>query len=112
MKKALEDITQGRRKLREAVRYYSIPESSIRAWKIGKVSSKKSGTPTVLTPEEETALVAWYETCQKVAHCVSLTLLKCKVQQICNGRPTPFRNGIPGKHWWRFFCKRHPKIRL
>ena len=98
MQLALEDILVGRKKLREAARYYCIPKSSIRAWKSGKVSSRKSGPPTVLTTEEENALVEWCEERQRVAHCVSLTLLRCKVQQICEGRSTPFTNGIPGKH--------------
>ena len=112
MQLALEDILVGRKKLREAARYYCIPESSIRAWKSGKVSSRKSGPSIVLTAEEENALVEWCEERQRVAHCVSLTLLRCKVQQICEGRSTPFTNGIPGKHWWKYFCKRHPKLVL
>lgn len=97
MLKALEDIALGRRKLREASRYYCIPESSFRAWRTGKASLKKTGAPTVLNAEEQRALVAWSEERQRVARCVSLTLLRCKVKQICQDRQTPFTDGILGE---------------
>ena len=68
----------------------AIPESSIRAWMSGKVKSKKLSPPTVLSVDEEAAVVQWCEERQNVAHCVSIHLLKGIVEQICKGKSTPF----------------------
>ena len=112
MRFALADIECGKKKIREAARFYFIPESSIRAWLYGKVKSKKSGPDTILTKEEEKCLVEWCETRQRVAHCVSLTLLKGKVKLICEDRITPFHEGIPRRSWWYWFQQRHPHLVL
>jgi hypothetical protein len=39
-------------------------------------------------------------------------MLKSKVQQICSGRPTPFKGGMHGTKWWGFFKIRHPHLML
>jgi hypothetical protein len=103
MSLALDSIKSGQMNGREASRFYSIPESNIRSWKSKKVKSKKRGPPTTLRHDEEM---------QEVAHCITLQMLKSKVQQICSGRPTPFKGGMPGAKWWGFFKRRHPHLVL
>ena len=49
---------------------------------------------------------------QDVAHCVTLQMLKSKVEQVCRGRPTPFKGGLPGDKWWRYFKNKHPHLVL
>lgn len=112
MKMALESIESGKMSGHEASRYYSIPESTIRSWKTKKVKSKKLGPPTALSSDEEIALVDWCLNMQEVAHCITLQMLKSKVKQICEGRRTPFKVGLPGDKWWKYFQDRHPQLVL
>ena len=70
---------------------FSIPESTIWSWKTKKVTSKRLGAPTALSPEEETALVNWYLKMQDVACCMSLKMLKTKVKKLCANHVTRFR---------------------
>ena len=49
---------------------------------------------------------------QDVAHCVTLQMPKSKVEQVCRGRPTPFKGGLRGDKWWRYFKNRHPHLVL
>ena len=50
------------------------------------MKSKKSGLDTIFTKKEEQLLIKWCENRQKIAYCVSLTILKGKVKQICSDR--------------------------
>ena len=43
---------------------------------------------------------------------LSPTALKMKVYEITMSRCTPFKNGIPGRGWMRWWMKRHPQLIL
>lgn len=64
----------------EASRFYDIPDSTIRSWKSKNVTSKKRSPPTTLKLEEKIALIKWCEGMHDVAHCVTLQMLKSKVE--------------------------------
>ena len=112
MELALEKIWFGEITQWRATTHFSIPESTIWSWKAKKVTSKRLGAPTALSPEEETALVNWCLKLQDVACCISLLMLKTKVKQLCANCVTRFRSGMPGKKCWKYFSKRHPELVL
>lgn len=41
-----------------------------------------------------------------------MATLRMKVAEICQGRDTPFTEGIPGRGWLRWWRKRHPELSL
>lgn len=49
---------------------------------------------------------------QAIGHPMSLTQLRIKVAEMTQERSTPFRNGIPGQGWLRWFKLRHPELSL
>nr|XP_033334385.1 uncharacterized protein LOC117225161 [Megalopta genalis] len=93
-------------------RLYNVPQSTIRAHVQGKHSNKKPGPNTVLSEEEEDRLVKWIFHCgdqgfpitkEHLLQSVQLLLVELK-------RQNPFTNGVPGRHWYEGFLRRHNKI--
>jgi hypothetical protein len=46
------------------------------------------------------------------AHPLNMTQLIMKAAQLTQHRETPFRDGIPGRGWLKWFRKRHPELVL
>ena len=91
---------------------FNIPRSSLRAHLTGTVLSRKRGAAPVLTPNEEQQLVDYVIGMQDLGFPVTILQLKLKVALITQSRYTPFRNGIPGPGWLRWFRRRHPELSL
>lgn len=91
---------------------FHIPVTSLRDHLYGLTRSRKRGGPTVLTVEEETQVADWVKRMQQCGYPITLTSLRLKVGEICEGRPTPFRNGMPGQGWLKWWRKRNPDIVL
>ncbi|KAG0597716.1 hypothetical protein M758_12G015900 [Ceratodon purpureus] len=112
MKEAIKEVKKGTASIGKIGEKYGIPESSIRDWLTGKTSSKKKGPRTVLSKEEEDSMVDWCMDMQRNGHSITFYMLRRKVAEICQGRETPFRNGVPGKSWMDWFRKRHPTVMI
>nr|PNR49337.1 hypothetical protein PHYPA_011233 [Physcomitrium patens] len=112
MKEAIKEVKKGTASIGKIGEKYGIPESSIRDWLTGKTSSKKKGPRTVLTKEEEDSMVDWCLDMQRNGHAITFYMLRRKVADVCQGRETPFRNGVPGKSWMDWFRKRHPTVMI
>lgn len=110
MKEAIKEVKKGNDSIRKIGDRYKIPPSSIRDWMSGKTSSKKKGPRTVLSKEEEDAIVEWCLTNQQMSRGITFYMLRKKVADVCQGRETPFKDGVPGKRWLEWFRKRHPRV--
>ena len=98
--------------MRKAATTFKIPYSSFREWCHGIRRTKKKGPPTVLSLEEEDELVKYLiQMCDR-GYGLSPTALRMKVYEITQSRWTPFRNGIPGNGWMRWWKRRHPDLTL
>lgn len=73
---------------------------------------KTTGPPTILTAQEESDLVKWMLHLSKRGFPVTKTQLLANVVQVMKAvsRPTPFKDGVPGRHWYEAFLRRHPEL--
>ena len=91
----------------EVSQAFNIPRTSLKDQYEGKIKGRKMGPKATLTIEEEEKLVQYMEEMVKLAHPLSPNDLKLKVAEICQSRETPFKDGIPGRSWLKWFKKRH-----
>lgn len=110
--KALKEIQSGN-KIRETCRKYNIPHSTmINKIKMKYPMQRKMGPPTILTPDEERFLSQWIIAMAKKGIPINKEQLIETVTNIIktDNRPTPFKDGIPGRKWFDNFMKRNPDI--
>ena len=98
--------------LATAAKDFGIPATSLRDHFYGRTLKRKKGRQGVLTVEEEIALVRWMMEMQDHTHPISVLELRRKVAEMTQKRWTPFKDGIPGRGWLRWFCNRHPELTL
>lgn len=98
--------------MKKAAEENIIPYSSFRDHCYGKTRSRKRGVHGVLTPEEEQEIVDYLVKMCDMGCGLSPSALKMKVYEITKHRLTPFRDGIPGRGWMRWFRFRHPELTL
>jgi hypothetical protein len=91
---------------------YDIPRSTLRGHVMGLTLSRKRGRKPVLSVGEEEKVVKYIMGRARYGHPISITELKIKVAEATQLRQTPFKEGIPGAGWLRWFWKRHPEISL
>lgn len=108
---AVEEVIAGKN-IAEVSRKYNVPESTVRAKKLGKYADKRPGPATVLTEQEETELVEWIFYCCQRGFPVTKHQLIESVKLLCDNdkRKTPFVNNRPGRSWFEGFLKRHPRM--
>ena len=99
-------------KIRAVARNFDIPASTLADHVNGRILQRKKGPPTVLTQSEETALEQYILKMQEYAYPLSMDQLRLKVAEMVQERVTPFRDGIPGNGWIKWFRKRHPNLTL
>ena len=99
-------------KIAAAARDAGIPQSSLRDHLYGRTLKRKKGRQGVLHDQEESALVKWILEMQEHAHPISIFELMWKVAEITQERWTPFKDGIPGRGWLKWFRNRHPELTL
>ena len=66
----------------------------------------------MLTYSEETALEAYILKMQEYAYLLNMDQLRLKVAEMVQNRVTPFRDGIPGNGWIKWFKRRHSNLTL
>lgn len=113
MDTALKLIKNDGVSVRSVSKMFNIPRSTLQ----DKLLSRYKGTgnygaPTVLSLEEEEKIVDWIVYLGELGFPVTkVQLIETVTKLISNlSRPNPFQDGIPGRHWYAGFLKRHPKI--
>lgn len=96
-----------------ASKVYNIPNQTLHD-KINKKYKKQesAGAPTVLSSTEEGLLVKWVLHMAEIGFPVTKDQLLHSVAKLLIGlnRPNPFKDGVPGRHWYEAFLKRNPII--
>ncbi|MCO5614372.1 hypothetical protein L7F22_068651, partial [Adiantum nelumboides] len=95
MAKALEAHDAGL-SLHKCSTIFGISRGAIANWEEGRTQSKQKGPPTVLTLEEEEALVQWVYLKSESGHGASVMDVKLKVAEICQERYTILINDETG----------------
>ena len=108
----IDDINFNGHSIRASTKKHGIDASNIHYWINGLTKTKRRGSVTVMTEEEEAEVVEWCKEMAQLGHGLEIIQLKSTVAQICQGRPNPFKDGFPGKSWWSGFKKRHPDLVL
>ena len=108
---AIEGLDQGW-KMSEVCEKYKIPRSSLRDHVVGRSRGRKMGPKTILTKDEEEKLCEYINVMVDWGHPMTPNQLKSKVAEITQNRVTPFKNGIPGESWLKWFRRRHPNLVL
>jgi hypothetical protein len=111
LKASISAVERGGR-LKTVARYFDIPPTSLSDHLHGRILGRKRDLPTVLQPEEENALTTYMAKIQEYGHLLSMQQLRLRVAAITQERVTPFRGGLPGDSWVRWFKKRHPHLIL
>lgn len=111
LKRALEAVDEGQT-MKKAAEENNIPYSSFRDHCLGKTRSRCRGVKGVLTLEEEDEIVQYLIRMCDLGFGITPSALKMKVFEITQHRWTPFRDGIPGDGWMRWFRRRHPELTL
>ena len=108
---AIEAVERGGR-IRTIARHYGIPASSLRDHLYGRTVCRKRGRQGVLTNKEEEELENYLLEMQNLGYPLTIAQLQLKVAEITQTRVTPFRDGIPGAGWLRWWGRRHPNLVL
>jgi hypothetical protein len=98
--------------MKKAAKENCIPYSSFRDWYYGKIRSWKRGVKAILSPDEEAQIVEFLIKMCDRGFGLSPSALKMKVYEITKYKWTPFKDGILGKGWMRWFKQRHPEFTL
>ncbi|KAH9292343.1 hypothetical protein KI387_042469 [Taxus chinensis] len=112
MKAAMRDVEENGMSTRKAASKWGIPATNVTDWLYGKRTTKRLGPPTVLTENEEQEIVTWCKDMAELGHGLEVIHLKAYVAHICQSRPNPFNDGLPGKSWWYGFRRRHPDLTI
>ena len=99
-------------KVRAVARNFDIPASTLADHVNGRILHRKKGPPTVFTQSEEKALEEYILKMQEYGYPLSIDQLRLKVAEIIQDRVTPFRDGILGYGWIKWFKKRHLNLAL
>ena len=91
---------------------YKIPRSSIRDHVIGRIIGRKMGPKTVLSTNEEQKLCDYISLIVSWGHPMTPLQLKNKVVETTQDRLTPFKDGIHGRFWIKWFKLRYPELVL
>ncbi|KAI5722961.1 hypothetical protein M8J76_016235 [Diaphorina citri] len=97
---------------RKASLQFKVPKTTLIDKNKKKYKNENAGAPTILRPEEENILVQWIFRLGKAGFPVSKPQLIESVTELLKKlkRPNPFKDGIPGRHWYEGFMNRHKDI--
>jgi len=116
MEAALEAANNGA-SVYSLAKKFGIPRTTL----IGRIKGhhgEVQGRPSVLTPEDEEALVGYAKYMSDRGFPLTVRVTKALAQQIeikrakGRGESPRFKEAGPGKKWWRGFKRRHPDISL
>jgi hypothetical protein len=91
---------------------FDIPRSSLKSHVMKVTLSRKRRRKPVLSLVEEEKVVKYIMGMARYGYPINIMELKIKVAEATQLRETPFKDGIPGAGWLRWFQKRHPEIFL
>ena len=115
MVSALEAVSQGTA-VSTAAKAFNVPRKTLDDHVKGRVQhGTKPGTDTVLTEEEEAALMSYLVYMAQRGFPLTRTMTMAFAWAIAKraGNAERFNPDLgPGKHWWSNFCKRHPRLTL
>lgn len=100
---------------KNAAKLFQVPRSAIQIRSSNPdKTNQRPGQPTILTLEEETALVNWIKNSTKKGFPRSKEDIESSVTEFLRNTKTvnSFKNHQPGKKWMRLFLKRHPEIAM
>jgi hypothetical protein len=108
LEEAIGVVRSGGMSLDQAAEFYNIPASSLLDHMTGRITKRKYGPQEVLSEEEEASVVEWVLKMREDGQSVSIELLKSKLAEVTQSRPTPFT----GDSWWNLFIHRHPDLSI
>ncbi|KAJ8929563.1 hypothetical protein NQ314_017726 [Rhamnusium bicolor] len=120
--RALLEIREGRKGIREASRDFGVPRTTIQDRLKGRAPEKlgKVGPEPVLTIDGEKKIADWVAAIAKCGFPIKKRDLIETVQKIIKDSAKKnilqnekiIKNGIPGQKWYANFLRRHPEISL
>lgn len=116
MAMAIQMVKTGAMSRKLAAKTYGVPKTTL----LDKLSGRVPETPTKpgkrpeLTSAEERTLVNYIKLMHQIGYPLTRKELLREVKRILDidGRPTSFKDNLPGKDWFQKFKKRHPEIAL
>lgn len=112
MLKAIEAVNNGS-SIKRAAKSFNVPRTTLSDKVRGKTPiDRKMGPQSILSPAEENILEDWILHLASRRFPVTRDQLLDSVQALIKklGKPNPFTNNRPGRHWYDAFLKRHPNI--
>ncbi|XP_063543894.1 uncharacterized protein LOC134752214 [Cydia strobilella] len=111
LNKALEQISQGMT-IYQASKNYNIPETTLRDKRDRRYKNPKCGVQPILSVQDETQIVDWIHYLDSSGVPVNKKRLLDIVSKFAKNlnRPNPFKDGVPGRCWFKNFMKRHPSV--
>ena len=91
---------------------FSIPRSSLRDHCGGKRRSRKMGAKGILSIEEDEGLCKYILDMAEIGLPLTPIQVQQKAAEMTQERPTPFKGGMLGRSWFKWFFHRHPQISL
>ena len=108
---AVEMVRSGAMSKRKAAQSFGIPRTTL----IDKLSGKAPlgsipGKPCVLSHAEERVLVDFVKRMADIGYPLKRQELLIEVKKVldADGRRNPFKDNLPGNHWFKGFSKRQP----
>ena len=108
---AIRDVERGAT-IRIAARVHQILALSLRDHLYGTITKTKQGRQGMLSQAEETSFKQYLLQMQDLGYPLTIGQLRLKVAQMVETYKNPFRNGIPGAGWLRWFRRRHLNLAL
>lgn len=95
----------------KASELYKVPYQTLLD-KLKNIYTNPSGHATVLRKEEEELIVQWIHHMADIRFPATKEKLLHSVGKLVKelNRPNPFKDGIPGTHWYEAFSKRNPDV--
>ncbi|XP_035662477.1 uncharacterized protein LOC118406522 [Branchiostoma floridae] len=112
---ALEETDENT--LNNTAKEYGIPQSTLHDRVTGK-SKERMGRPSILSPEEEGALVVYAKYLAEKGFPPTVRVIKALAFEVekkrakGRGEEPRFKDSGPGKRWWKGFKGRHPDLSL
>ena len=97
-------------KISKCCEAFNIPRSSLRDHLSRRTTTRKIGAKTILTNQEEKLLIQYIDEMLEVEQPLTPQMLNLKVAEICQGKLTPFKDGIPRDSWFSWFKQKHPHL--
>ena len=100
--------------LSQASKVYGIPKTTLHDHVHNKYQNHSVGVKPVLSQEEEERVARWAVHMSKIGFDRTRQELAVTIKKIIDedGRPTPFKDNKPGKHWLKGFFGRHPELSI